>query len=572
MMTRLLRTMIRLCLIWSVCSMATLNAQDVRLSVDRTTVFLGDTLSLTIDMIDPKSAADLQPPDWSLLGDDFLVTNTGNTSIVNLENGQKSTRLSHTAMIEPTRAGTLTIPAFTLGGVSTEPMTITVMEREANSDAAQATEDLFVEAEVDHLDPYVQQLVLLKVRLYHASSILEGSLSYPELDNAVVTKLQQEDNYRTRINDRTYRVIERTYLVFPEKSGPLQIPALVFEGRISNNSQRLLYNRGSRITASSDPITLTVKPVPASYTGSQWMPSTDVQIREQWSEAVTEMRVGEPVTRSIELKVRGQLSTQIPTLEAPNESGYRIYPDDEITRTRGEEKDVVGEKEVRWAIVPTTEGTITLPEIRIPWWDVERDQERVAIIPARQITVVAGPNAAITESAISDSPAMAPEQSGGQAGAPPHSGLWPMVAAAAVLGWLLTSWALIRRINALKAQGVSPSQTARTGHPERPAHAHDRRAFRTACQTDQPRQAERQLLAWARAEGVSVHSLGALRHQLNDAQQQSEIDRLNDALYRPGASQWHGAPLYEAFREGMSLVRLSSPQQDDRLPPLYAAQ
>ncbi len=561
-----------LCLIACVISLSTASAQGVRLSVDRTTVFLGDTLSLTIDMIDPQSADDLQPPDWSLLGNDFIVTNTGNTSIVNLENGQKSTRFSHTAMLEPTRAGTLTIPALRIGAGSTEPVDITVMEREQNTSSTQADEDLFVEAQVDLLGPYVQQLVVLKVRLYHASSILEGSLGHPELVNAVVTRLQQEDNYRTRINDRTYRVIERTYLVFPEKSGELIIPALAFEGRIANNSQRLLYNRGNRISASSDPITLSVKPVPSSFSGTQWIPSTDVQIQEQWSDAVTEMIVGEPLTRSILLKIKGQLATQIPTLEAPDQAGYRIYPDDEITRTRAEEQTVVGEKEVRWAIVPTTEGMITLPEIRIPWWDVESDQERVAIIPERQISVAAGLNVPLPRPRLSNPVAQEPGGIDGRSVSSKSWGLWPMLTAAAVLGWLISTLFLMRQLNTLRDRITNQPQTAKAFEFRRSPQEFDRRALKLACETGQARQAEQQLLAWARIEGITAFSLGALSHQLEDVQQQAEIERLNNALYRSDDRQWSGTSLWQVLRSGLSLSKGSHGQHGDRLPPLYAPQ
>ena len=41
-------------------------------------------------------------------------------------------------------------------------------------------------------------------------------------------------------------------------------------------------------------------------------------------------------------------------------------------------------------IVPTRAGTLTLPEISIPWWNTQTDREEVAIIPAMTYEVLGG--------------------------------------------------------------------------------------------------------------------------------------------------------------------------------------
>lgn len=325
-----IRPLLLLLMLVSHCAMA----QDVTVSVDRSTVFLGDTLTLTIDVIDPRSDEDLVSPDLTVLDDSFVVMNTGNTSIVNVVNGQKSTRISHTAMLEPKAAGDLTIPAITVGRMQTTPMQITVMERAASSSTS-SERDLFIEAEVDQLSPYVQQQVILTVRLYHAHSILDGAIDRPEIADAVVEEISNNETYRTRIDERAYRVIERRYLVFAERSGELEIPPITFRGRIANSTnQRLLYSRSSRVSERTLPITLNVKPVPDSFTGDVWIPSSGVELREEWLDGEPQFTEGEPLTRRLVLTVSGLLSTQIPDVPVPEDPAFRIYPDDDITRMR----------------------------------------------------------------------------------------------------------------------------------------------------------------------------------------------------------------------------------------------
>ena len=54
-------------------------------------------------------------------------------------------------------------------------------------------------------------------------------------------------------------------------------------------------------------------------------------------------------------------------------------------------------------IVPTVDGNLEIPEIAIPWWNIDTDQPQVTNIPAKTLNVGALAGAAPAEQAVSSS-------------------------------------------------------------------------------------------------------------------------------------------------------------------------
>jgi len=330
-----LKRIIFLCVLIGCQLVTTAHAAAVA-RVDRSNVFLGDTVLLQVE-IDQQN---IDTPDFSALQKDFELLGTTSSTQMNLSNGIRQVSTRWTIQLEPKREGNLVIPALRVGSSLTQPIRLNITERQQTPGNDR---EVFVEMVAEPLNPYVQQEVYVVVRLYHALTLTEGSLSNPTPPSAVVETLTDDLNYRTSLNGKDYRVIERRFVLFPERSGELEIPAVQFSGRVNDNNQRDRFNsvfrRGRRVNAVSEAINLKVQPQPASFSGQYWLPAKELTLKESWPQA-KEFKVGESVTRTITIESKGLLSVQLPELQLEETNQFKVYPDQPQSRSRGDGSSV----------------------------------------------------------------------------------------------------------------------------------------------------------------------------------------------------------------------------------------
>ena len=399
---------------------------------DRSSIFIDETVTLVVTVdrqVQGKS------PDLSLLETDFHILGQQTNSQIQIINGQQSAETRWTIQLEPKRSGDIQVPALTIDGEKTAPITLNVKQRSAE-DAKKVAESVFLEVETEPKTPYVQSQIRYAVRFYYSVPLLEGSLDEPEPKDAVVQRLGEDIAYQTQRNGQRYNVIQRNYAIFPEKSGELTLPPVEFRGVVAtqdHSQRRLLRRSGRRLRISSEPLTIQVRPRPTDYAGKHWLPSAKLTLEEQWPQDTPEFRVGEPMTRTLILNAQGLTTTQLPSIEIPELPNIRTYDDQPTTEDNNDGTWVFSRQEQRLAVVPTSAGDFTLPEIRLHWWDTQNDKAQVAVIPERRITVLPAANSSTQTPA--PSPAVVPTI---PTSAPTTPGIWPWISAALLCLWLLT--------------------------------------------------------------------------------------------------------------------------------------
>jgi hypothetical protein len=539
---------------------ASLDAQ-----LERNPIRANETVRLILSI---EGRAGGETPSLVPLREDFDVLETSTNTQVRFEAGRQSATTRWIVELAPRRAGTLTVPALALGNLRSAPITLEVLPAAA---AGETRDEVFLETELEPERPYVQSQLTLTVRLFRAVDLLEGAtLTEPEPQGALVDRLGTDLAYTAEHAGHHYRVLERRYAIFPQKSGTLRVAPLEFVGEIVEPGQAGsfsgLFARGRRVRLATRAFEIEVRPRPAQSQGATWLPATDLQIEEVWPDDASAAQVGTPITRTVRILARGLRGDQLPAIALAAPPGLRAYPDQPATRTGTDRDAVRGEREQRVALIPERPGEMVLPEIRVPWWDIERDAEAYAVLPARTIAVSAGARPAVPATAPTPSPDLAPPREGDAAPAPAAAlRLWQTVSVALALVWLLTLAAWLRaRGDGTRRQAAPPAQT-------RPGTAGAKQALREACARDDARAARDALLAWVgsvwpdRAPG----SLGALATALEDEALRAGIRELDRALYAPSAGPWRGEAL------GREVARLVPPRdagpRGDRsdLPDLY---
>ncbi|MGR8940717.1 MAG: BatD family protein [Gammaproteobacteria bacterium] len=555
------RTLFVLLLLSHALFIDTALAAKIKVTFDRNPVNVDETFQILF-------SADEEPdgePDFSPLEEDFEILSQSNSSNVSLINGKMSRSIRWTLNAVARRAGHLDVPPIRFGRDLSAAATLQVNENAGSSDL-KSEEDIFIEVEATPEHPFIQQQILYTVRIYTRVEIARATINEPELTDAVIEKLGDDKSFSTQVNGVDYMVTERKYAIFPQKSGMITIEPRVLTAEVIANS-RSSFNSffNSNVTrtkrASSKAISMMVKPIPASFAGKHWLASEQLELSEEWSGDVQNLKIGEPVTRTLTLRAKGATVGQLPELNSatPNDA-MKFYPDQPVLQEQKNGDGLLAQRQEKIALIPSKDGTYTLPAIQIPWFNIRTQQIEVAQIAEKTIKIAPSGSAASPETGKSQvagtenkRPALIIQNQDKK-----EKNVWIGVSAALALGWLATLIFFLRRSPA-RASEITDQKTDRDA-------GEFRKQLKKACADNHAPAAKAALLAWGRQK-FDARSLGDVA-AFCDARLRDEILLLNRVLYSRQAEPWQGKKLYQAFTENKAREHWEPPK-DDGLEPLY---
>jgi len=524
---------------------------SLRASVDRETIRANESFTYILRAEGPLSGRF----DPSALARDFDVLDTTQSTRVQIVGGRASQVAEWLVALMPRRPGRFELPPATLNGVQSNAVTIEILP------ALEATGqgDIFIEVELDRESTYVQAQAIYTIRLYVGIGTGRATLTEPAVEGgeAIIEKLGDDSDYQTRRGNLEYLVHERRYAIFPQSPGPLRVGPTVYSAIVypRNGLQR-------QFRLSSEVVALEVKPAvapPATHPGAVWLPATELRIEESWSDGSAAFEQGVPRTRTLTVVGKGVLETQLPEIALEPTPGLRQYADQPDLGRELTADGIEARRTERFAVVAQQAGSIELPPVELPWWNVSAERWEIARLPGTTIDVQPGVSAGNAPAGTGTLPGTAPAPASEGA-----AGFWPWLSAALGLGWLATlaAWAL----------------RARAGRPRVPPAAAPRRDSRSslvrqiaiACRVNDARRVRELLLDWGRLQFAAdpPTSLGVLASRLAEPLA-GEIRGLESALYGPVAREWRGAALGKALEAARPLAGEVAGDEPDPLAPLY---
>jgi len=537
------------------------SAAEVTATLDRDHVQLGETVTLNVRVQGDTGAS---APDLRALSQDFQLLGTSQNNSLSVVNGQASSELTFGVALRPRHVGVLQIPALNVAGERTAPLQLTVTAPDPAA-AAATQRDVFMESRVEPAHGYVGQQLTYVVRLYYANRIGGDAPPPPQVDGVEVSALGKGLNYDAERGGRTYHVLEQRYALIPQHAGQVEIPPVDFQGEAADpRDPNSFFGATVPVSASAPAQTIEVKPAPADWGGSAWLPARQLSLSlDGWPTAQdAPPRVGQPLNLTMNLQASGLSYEALPALSLPPLDGATVYPDKPVTGNRQDGQWIIGRRQQSFAIVPERAGTLTIPATTLKWWNVLTDKMEVAQIPAHSVTVLPAVGAV---AAPPPAPAVAVDNGAANsivpAAATPTP--WRWIALASLGLWLLSvlAWWLWQRRR--RASPVTPPAAART------SARNGQLAFLAAARGSDPAAQVRTLLAWARAERPAIQHLGELSAALGDAAQRSAIETLQQRHYAAAPSHDAGANLAETFKRGFAWRTPEATDEDSGLPPLY---
>ena len=535
----------------------TVSAGTLTATVDRKAITENDSFRLFL-RYDEQVA--FGQPDLTVLKKDFRVLNQQRSNQFRSMNGKTVSFTEWTLMLSPIRTGTLIIPAVEFDGQYSQEIEVTVNEL-AQSVKDQIAKEFFFDIEVDNLNTYVQAQVIYTEKLYYSVNHEDATLSEFKVTDAHVMQLGEVRQYNTNINGQRMGVYERRSAIFAEESGEMVIPGQKFSANIVNSYNR--WSRGRPVTVIAEPIRINVKSTPASYPQAPWLPSPQITISDRWSKPYNEWQVGEPVTRTISINARGLSGSQLPELNLPTVEGLKYYPDQSEHNDKTDTQGIEGFLQQSLAIVPTQSGRVTIPEMRVPWWNVETNRLEYAILPTHTVTVAAPENALKMDSSQSTNTPLNTELNASADSTMmnnQNSGYWIAATLFLLLTNIISAFLLWRRSGKpiekeINRTTVSSKETLKQ--------------IKKACQKNDPLLIRENLKEWSQQE-FGISSLEELGQKFQDIPLTNSLSELDSTLYQSTEnSAFNGQLLWNNLSQAIKKKHSGSSTDQSELSPLY---
>lgn len=544
-------------------------ALEPLVEVDRTTIEEDETLTLTVQQ---DTKVNISNSDLTNLKNDFDLVGQSEAFMLKDINGKTEQLNKLSFVLKPKKTGKLTIPSLQLGSFKSKPIEVTVTKaKEVISD-----NQVFIKTLVSQTKPYVQSAMIYTAQIYIAKPLDVHSiqLNDPESEDFISEPLDGEKRYTKEVQGQTYHVVEKYYLMIPKKAGSVYLPAFDMVGTMVEYE---LYDdsffgivrvpKERRFKRSSEKIELQVKPIPNHIDKNHWYPAQAITIQEQWHTDVIEVKVGEPIARTLHFKAVGLHADGLPRIEETSSAAFKTYLDKPEFKNSVENGQIISEKTIKINYIPVKDGVLEIPAIVVRWFNTKTENVEEITLPSKSIKVLDDGKTSIkkeTDVGINEiNHTEDKDLSLTQASNPWKTvtlillGLW-LISLLGIVYWVWlrkyykTSFPMVKK----EKSDLSEKKTIQ--------------AILTACKEQNASQVEKLILSWAHKhwrqhEIVNLHALAS---KIKDTTFRDELRKLDACLFSSHAPMFSGEAFAQAFQNYLHKKSKTTSKRRNDLPPL----
>ncbi len=514
---------------------STLASAKVVMTLSQPEGALDERIKITIDA---EQRQDVKQPDFSRLEQDFTILSQGKQSSASFKNGYTLYKNRWTLRLQPKTTGEITIQGIMVGSERARPITYKVFEpAEAPPPAA-----VRVQTYMESTQGYTLSAFILTTQVSYALDLVEAGLQEPAIENALIFRLGEQAQGEIEFRGVNYQTIEQRYLVFPQAEGEFQLPSLEFTATDS---------AGNSIYAVSNPLYFDAVQAPAE----PWLPASELRIEEHWGQPLDDLQVGDTLKRQLIIEAHNFPDEWLPEIKMPTVEGISVYLHGVKTTHDASSGVLVSRKVFDYELLLTRAGPHRLPAVKIPWWDMVRDEQEVSELPFKEIQV--------NQFAIRPAPATNPNinaqskmttsstevQDDSAQAMSWHAWLWAFIAVVCATGWSL-SYARVKQLqNKLLIAQSAPQPTPEItslATAENDQQLEETTAFNQlarSCSRNQPNACQQYLLEWAKTlwPSSTIIDLEDILANANDPTLGYLLKDLEYHIYHPDDEEpWQG--------------------------------
>ncbi len=378
----------------------------VEVALDRDTIGLDEQAILQVTV--SGSGQNLPGPQLPTLPM-FEVYSQGRSSNISIVNGRMSSSVTYRYMLLPKKPGTFPIDQIAvvhnnkrykgnrleLTVINTGTVASTHLEDKAVDNQGKSR-DYFLEAVVDKKNPYVNEQVTLTLKFYTAVQYYSSpELSEPSTTGFWTELLGNKAPYHQKINNRTYKVIERKYALFPTQTGELTIGRATIRFTIARKDRSFrdpfnvfgdFFGSGQEVSVNSRPIHIDVRPLPqqgrpADFTGTIGNFRINAIVDKR------QVEINQPVTVIIKISGSGNIkSVAEPVI--PELDDFRVYRASSSENISKLHDKLGGTKIFEEVFIPRRPGQLEIPALSFNYFDPEHGKYRSLTTRPIRVSVI----------------------------------------------------------------------------------------------------------------------------------------------------------------------------------------
>jgi len=383
------RRWIGVLLLWFCASEAVSAAATFTASLDRDTISVGESATLSLTFED---GVPTEPPALPAMPN-LSIHSLGQSSQFNFVNGRSSSTLAYNFLVRASQAGDYTIPAVSavVDGkkITSQPLKLKVLKSgAATPDSDVVGKAAFLKLICSRTEAYMGEVLPVEIRLYAQMGRLRQPAPQINQEGFTVGKMIQQQQTKTLLGNQYYSLLVFKSYVIAAKTGDLKLGPATMPLAIPNPNSRLSFLGEPldwmEVTLNSDPLALHVLPLPTKemppdFTGAVGNYSLFATAS---TNAVT---VGDPITLTIQIAGRGPVeSLNLNSIEQWRD--FKTYPP--ITKVETTDPlGLQGTKTFEQVVIPENAEVKQIPPIAFSFFDPDQKRFQTVTHPAIPITV-----------------------------------------------------------------------------------------------------------------------------------------------------------------------------------------
>ena len=344
-----------------------------------------------------------------------------------------SRSITYTYILMAVSEGTFNIPSASIEvdgeKIFSNPLTIKVLPKDkedANSNQGNSgissrnqkssgrisDNDLFVLATASKTKVHEQEAILVTYKAYTTVDLRQLLGKMPDQQGFYVQEVELPNQKTFKLEHykgRNYNtVVYRQYVLFPQKAGRLEIPAVTFDAvvaqrvAVSDDPFEAFFNGGGYVEVNkkivAPKVVINVEPLPSKPEGYSGGVGTFTMKSDI---STTELKANEAVTIKLTISGTGNMKlVSAPEVKFPHD--FEIYDpkiDDNYQLTAD---GLSGTKTIEYLAIPRHAGNFTIPPIEFKYFDIKSESYKTLKTDAYTLKVNKGDGSSANQQVIAD--------------------------------------------------------------------------------------------------------------------------------------------------------------------------
>ncbi|MBA5764388.1 BatD family protein [Vibrio sp. 404] len=313
--------------------------------------------------------------DFSVLEPSFFLGQPSYSSALNFVNGKRSSRSEWTIALKPKNLGTLKIPAFTVEGSSSSPISIQVSQ---DTDLPDQDDLAVIQSQLVKAELYPNETTQLKTRLIIKTNprrLQNVQILPPKNAELTIEESGQANQYQSVVNGIEATIVDQTFTITAQHSGSFVLNSVGFEATFVLGDNRTGTTKLLPIQIAPEQFTIDVSEKPQT-TNDNWLPTPQLLLSQTWFDAQgkelsaidqpTLIALGDSITRELSVNIQGIKAENFPDLSISYPDSVRQYAEKPRFETLDDGSTQMTVKQV---LIAQRTGKTLLPAVSIEWFN-----------------------------------------------------------------------------------------------------------------------------------------------------------------------------------------------------------